>query len=74
MLHNMGNEKKYRKEREIREVDVKDQEWGSDFIADLVKAYGFDFVTFNQPICFNHYWALFFTKRRIGLVFLLKKK
>lgn len=53
MLHNMGNEKKYRKEREIREVDVKDQEWGSDFVADLVKAYGFDFVTFNPGASFR---------------------
>ena len=49
----MGNEKRYRKEREIREVDVKDQEWGSDFIADLVKAYGFDFVTFNPGASFR---------------------
>jgi len=53
MIHNMGNEKQYRKKREIQEVDVKSQEWGSDFVADLIKAYGFDFVTFNPGASFR---------------------
>ena len=39
--------------RDIREVDVSNQEWGSDFVADLLKAYGFDFVSFNPGASFR---------------------
>ena len=39
--------------REIETVDVSEQEWGSDFIADLLKAYGFDFISFNPGASFR---------------------
>jgi acetolactate synthase-1/2/3 large subunit len=51
--HDMDKKESYRKERKIKEVDVTNQEWGSDFIADLVKAYGFEFVTFNPGASFR---------------------
>lgn len=39
--------------REYRDVDVSSQEWGSDFIADLLKAYGFEHITFNPGASFR---------------------
>ena len=51
--HNMDKGESYIKERKIKEIDVTNQEWGSDFIADLVKAYGFEFVTFNPGASFR---------------------
>ena len=40
-------------EREYRDVDISEQEWGSDFIADLLKAYNFKFVSFNPGASFR---------------------
>ena len=40
-------------DREYRDVDVSGQEWGSDFVADLLKAYGFEFVSFNPGASFR---------------------
>lgn len=39
--------------REYREVDVSGQEWGSDAIADLLKACGFEFVAFTPGASFR---------------------
>lgn len=39
--------------RETRDVDISDQEWGSDFVADLLKAYGFEYVSFNPGASFR---------------------
>ena len=39
--------------RELVDVDVSGQEWGSDFIADLLKAYGFRYVSFNPGASFR---------------------
>ena len=41
------------RQRDIRDVDVSQQEWGSDHIADLLKAYGFEFVSFNPGASFR---------------------
>lgn len=35
------------RDSEYRDIDIEGQEWGSDFIADLLYAYGFDLVFFN---------------------------
>ena len=34
-------------------MDVAEQRWGSDFVADLLKAYGFEFVSFNPGASFR---------------------
>ncbi|MFB6160552.1 MAG: thiamine pyrophosphate-binding protein [Haloferacaceae archaeon] len=39
--------------REPRTVDVSDQEYGSDFVADFLKGYGFEFVAFNPGSSFR---------------------
>lgn len=39
--------------REYRSVDTAEQTWGSDYIADLLKAYGFEFVSFNPGASFR---------------------
>ena len=39
--------------RTRREVDVSEQEWGSDYIADFLKGYGFEFVSFNPGSSFR---------------------
>lgn len=36
-----------------REIDVSSQGWGSDFIADLLNAYGFEYVPFNPGASFR---------------------
>jgi acetolactate synthase-1/2/3 large subunit len=36
-----------------RDVDISAQEWGSDHIADLLKAYGFEQVSFNPGASFR---------------------
>lgn len=41
------------KQRSYRDVDVSDQEWGSDLIADLLKAYGFEYVSYNPGASFR---------------------
>lgn len=38
---------------ELTDGDTSGQEWGSDFIADLLKAYGFEFVTFTPGASFR---------------------
>ena len=40
-------------ERERQPVDVTGQEYGSDYIADFLKGYGFEFVTFNPGSSFR---------------------
>jgi acetolactate synthase-1/2/3 large subunit len=35
------------------DIDISDQRWGSDFIVDLLNAYGFDFVSFNPGASFR---------------------
>ena len=49
----MPNESGKPKYRSIQDIDVSDQEWGSDFIADLLKAYGFEYVSFNPGASFR---------------------
>jgi acetolactate synthase-1/2/3 large subunit len=39
--------------RERRSVDTTEQEYGSDFIADFLKGYGFEFVSFNPGSSFR---------------------
>jgi acetolactate synthase-1/2/3 large subunit len=39
--------------RSYADVDVSGQEWGSDFIADLIKAFGFEYVSFNPGASFR---------------------
>ena len=39
--------------RNTRDVEISNQEWGSDFIADLLDAFGFDFVSFNPGASFR---------------------
>lgn len=39
--------------RQPADVDVSGQAWGSDFIADLLKAYGVEFVSFNPGASFR---------------------
>ncbi|MFC7216058.1 thiamine pyrophosphate-dependent enzyme [Saliphagus sp. GCM10025334] len=39
--------------RETKAVDVSEQRWGSDFVADLVKGYGFEYVTYNPGASFR---------------------
>ncbi|MFW5918100.1 MAG: thiamine pyrophosphate-binding protein [Haloferacaceae archaeon] len=39
--------------REYQDVDISGQEWGSDYIADLLKAYGFEQVSFNPGASFR---------------------
>ena len=39
--------------REFAEVEVSDQRWGSDVIADFLKAHGFEFVSFNPGASFR---------------------
>jgi acetolactate synthase-1/2/3 large subunit len=34
-------------------VSISDQEWGSDYIADLIAGFGFEFVTFNPGASFR---------------------
>ncbi len=41
------------RQRQYRDVDITDQEWASDFIADFLKAYGFENVTFNPGASFR---------------------
>lgn len=40
-------------ERTLRDVDVSGQEWGSDLIADVLKAYGWEYVSFNPGASFR---------------------
>ncbi len=37
----------YSSGRNARDVEISNQGWGSDFVADLFDAFGFDFVSFN---------------------------
>ena len=39
--------------REYRSVDISGQEWGSDHVADLLKAYDFQYVSFNPGASFR---------------------
>jgi acetolactate synthase-1/2/3 large subunit len=39
--------------RDFVDVDTSAQEWGSDYIADLLKAYGFEYVSFNPGASFR---------------------
>ena len=39
--------------RSQRSVDIAGQEWGSDFIADLLAAYGFEYASFNPGASFR---------------------
>lgn len=39
--------------REYRAVDVSEQEYGSDVVADLLTAYGFEYVVFNPGASFR---------------------
>lgn len=39
--------------RTYRNTDTSGQEWGSDHIADVVKAYGFEFVSYNPGASFR---------------------
>lgn len=41
------------KYRTIQDIDTSGQEWGSDFIADLLKAYGFEYISFNPGASFR---------------------
>lgn len=41
------------RERTPRDVGVSRQEWGSDFVADLLKAYGFEYVSYNPGASFR---------------------
>lgn len=41
------------RQRTYRDVDVSGQEWGSDLIADVLKAYGFEYVSFNPGASFR---------------------
>ena len=36
-----------------RDVDISDQEWGSDAVADLLEGYGFEYVSFNPGASFR---------------------
>lgn len=49
----MPDESEVHRTRSHRNVDVSGQEWGSDFIADLLKAHGFEFVAFNPGASFR---------------------
>ena len=40
-------------ERTYRDIDVSEQEWGSDFIADLLATYGHEHVSFNPGASFR---------------------
>jgi acetolactate synthase-1/2/3 large subunit len=40
-------------QRQFVDVDAAKQQWGSDFVADLLKAYGFEFVSFNPGASFR---------------------
>lgn len=40
-------------QRTYQDIDVSQQEWGSDVAADLLKAYGFPFVSFNPGASFR---------------------
>lgn len=42
-----------RDDTEFVDVDISDQKWGSDFITDLLKAYGFEYVVFNPGASFR---------------------
>lgn len=37
----------------IRDVDTSGQEWGSDYLVDLISAYGFEYVSFNPGASFR---------------------
>ncbi|MFB6097346.1 MAG: thiamine pyrophosphate-binding protein [Haloferacaceae archaeon] len=39
--------------RTYQDVDVSGQEWGSDLIADVLKAYGWEYVSFNPGASFR---------------------
>jgi acetolactate synthase-1/2/3 large subunit len=41
------------REREYQDVDVSGQEWGSDLVADVLKAYGWEYVSFNPGASFR---------------------
>jgi len=49
----MANDSDVHRKRVHRDVDVSGQEWGSDFIADLLKGYGFEIITFNPGASFR---------------------
>ena len=48
----MGTDGKPRQRRQ-RDVDVSDQQWGSDFLVDLLGAYGFEYASFNPGASFR---------------------
>lgn len=49
----MAREDRLSESRAYRDVDVSGQAWGSDVVADLLKAYGFEYVFFNPGASFR---------------------
>lgn len=41
------------RQRKQQSIDVSDQQWGSDFLIDLLAAYGFEYASFNPGASFR---------------------
>lgn len=52
MIFEMGSEES-KADGSVKRTNVSNQEWGSDYIADLLKAYDFDYIPFNPGASFR---------------------